>query len=107
MTAPSPHVPRPSPRWPGPRLMVAGRGPAQRPALRAASGLLLALAASLGGCAHSQRQETLGGPPAETTQGAPNPDASNPGAPNVLDTNLERPDYPYKSGPPSGVRPAQ
>ena len=67
----------------------------------------LALAACLGGCAHSQRHETLGGPPAEATQGAPNPDATNPGAPNVLDTNLERPDYPYKSGPPSGVRPAQ
>ena len=75
------------------------------PARRACGLLALAVAAFLGGCAQQrERADAMGAPPAA---GESSPPAAMPGTVNTLDSNLERPDYPYKSGPPNGALPSQ
>ncbi len=53
------------------------------------------------------RSESMGAGGSESQRmGAPR-GTDMPGGINSTDTNLERPDMPSKSGPPSGVKPAQ
>ncbi len=73
----------------------------RRPARRIGGLLVLASLVFLGGCAQQRhRADAMGAAPAT-------PALPMPGGVNTLDSNLERPDYPYKSGPPNGALPSQ